>query len=395
MVPFAGEKNKMRTSASLVAVFAAFTLVLAFCTHAAPPPEQQTAAATGSAAPELDVALWAQGKEIKLSELKGKKYAVLFFWTISRRGTEPFAEVAKLAKEYEKKDVVFVGIGIDSADAVKNFVRLKELPFSVAADDKLVSVNLYMREHDRVPMAAVIGKDGLLYWRGQPQMLKPVLEELLSGKFDLKKNIEREAFSQSLMDAMKIKDYPTVLKLLDSGLRSEPGDLELVSLKVRLLSSLMNKPEEATAFLDELIAQQPKNLKFHQMAIIVLRESKRFKELGACFDRIIANFGDQPLTLVGFALEEMNHPIGDLRIENAYKLSQAAYRASNFKNDREKGLVSSEYARCLYYCGRPEKALEVAKEAMLLLKDTPEFEKAKSYVIFYNTVLALGKKIGQ
>lgn len=39
---------------------------------------------------------------------------------------------------------------------VKNFIRLKELPFSVAADDKLASVNLYMRERDRVPMAAVI-----------------------------------------------------------------------------------------------------------------------------------------------------------------------------------------------------------------------------------------------
>lgn len=41
----------------------------------------------------------------------------------------------------------------------------------------------------------------------------------------------------------------------------------------------------------------------------------------------------------------------------------------------------------------PEKALEVSKEAMVLLKDTPEFEKAKSYVIFYNTVLSLGRQI--
>lgn len=39
------------------------------------------------------------------------------------------------------------------------------------------------------------------------------------------------------------------------------------------------------------------------------------------------------------------------------------------------------------------KGAEVSKEAMVLLKDTPEFEKAKSYVIFYNTVLSLGRQI--
>ena len=233
----------MMKSGKFAAVFAVFALGLGSAVHAAPPPQQQTvAAATGSVAPELDVAAWAQGGEVRLSELKGKKYAVLFFWTISKQGTENFADVAKLAKEYEKKDVVFIGIGIDSADAVKNFIRLKELPFSVAADDKLASVNLYMRERDRVPMAAVIGRDGLLYWRGQPQVLKPVLDEVLSGKFDLKGRIERENFSQSVMDAMKIKDYPTVLKLLDAELGIYPDNMELVSLKVRLLASLMNKP---------------------------------------------------------------------------------------------------------------------------------------------------------
>ena len=384
----------MMKSGKFAAVFAAFALGLGSAVHAAPPPQQQTvAAATGSVAPELDVAAWAQGGEVRLSELKGKKYAVLFFWTISKQGTENFADVAKLAKEYEKKDVVFIGIGIDSADAVKNFIRLKELPFSVAADDKLASVNLYMRERDRVPMAAVIGRDGLLYWRGQPQVLKPVLDEVLSGKFDLKGRIDRENFSQSVMDAMKIKDYPTVLKLLDAELGIYPDNMELVSLKVRLLASLMNKPEAATAFLDEVIARQPKNLKFYQMAVAVLKEADRFNELGAWFDRIIANFGDQPVTLVKLAQEEMNQPVGELRLENAFKLCRAAYQAPKFKDNREKGFIFGEYARSLYYCGRPEKALEVSKEAMVLLKDTPEFEKAKSYVIFYNTVLSLGRQI--
>ena len=89
----------------------------------------------------------------------------------------------------------------------------------------------------------------------------------------------------------------------------------------------------------------------------------------------------------------MNQPVGELRLENAFKLCRAAYQAPKFKDNREKGFIFGEYARSLYYCGRPEKALEVSKEAMVLLKDTPEFEKAKSYVIFYNTVLSLGRQI--
>ena len=136
----------MTVSRQFAAVLAAFGVILS-CAGEETRSRQTLAAATGDPAPEFDVSAWAQGKEVKLSELKGKKYAVLFFWTISKQGTENFPDMAKLAKEYEKKDVAFAGIGIDSTDAVRNFVRLKELPFPVAADDKLNTVNLYMTLH--------------------------------------------------------------------------------------------------------------------------------------------------------------------------------------------------------------------------------------------------------
>ena len=52
----------MMKSGKFAAVFAVFALGLGSAVHAAPPPQQQTvAAATGSVAPELDVAAWAQG----------------------------------------------------------------------------------------------------------------------------------------------------------------------------------------------------------------------------------------------------------------------------------------------------------------------------------------------
>lgn len=382
----------MKMRKQFVAALAAFALILT-CAGDEARSRQTLAAATGDPAPELDVAAWAQGKEVKLSELKGKKYAVLFFWTISKQGTEDFAEMAKLAKEYEKKDVAFIGIGIDSTDSVRNFVRLKELPFPVAADDKLGSVNLYMRERDRVPMAALIDKSGALLWRGNPGLLDSVLKEVMAGKFDLKKAIERETFSTSVMNAMKIRDYPTVLKLLNSELVLYPDNMELVSLKAKLLGSMMNKPDEALAFLNEMIAKRPKELKLYELALATLRDAHRTQELGAWYDRVIGNFGDQPLLLIRFSQEEMKSPVAELRLDNVLKLCRAAYHAPKFKDNQEKGLVAEEYARALYFCGRPDKALEVAKEAMVLLQGTKAFERAKTSVTYYSNVVALSKQI--
>lgn len=381
----------MKMRKQFVAALAAFALILT-CAGDEARSRQTLAAATGDPAPELDVAAWAQGKEVKLSELKGKKYAVLFFWTISKQGTEDFAEMAKLAKGYEK-DVAFVGVGIDSADSVRNFVRLKELPFPVAADDKLGSVNLYMRERDRVPMAALIDKDGVLLWRGRPDLLDSVLKEVMAGKFDLKKAIERETFSTSVMNAMKIRDYPTVLKLLNSELVLYPDNMELVSLKAKLLGSMMNKPDEALAFLNEMIAKRPKELKLYELALATLRDAHRTQELGAWYDRVIGNFGDQPLLLIRFSQEEMKSPVAELRLDNVLKLCSAAYHAPKFKDNQEKGLVAEEYARVLYFCGRPDKALEVAKESMVLLQGTKAFERAKTSVTYYSNVVALSKQI--
>ena len=100
--------------------------------------------------------------------------------------------------------------------------------------------------------------------------------------------------------------------------------------------------------------------------------------------------------LIRFARQELSQPVGKLRVENAYKLTHAAYNAPKFADDRQKGLIAREYAGVLYYCGRPDKALEVAKVSMQLLKNSPnpkEYETAKDLVVYYNTVLRMSKAI--
>lgn len=349
--------------------------------------------ATGEEVPELTTRNWPQGPRVLLSELKGKKPVVLFFWTISRNGTAVFPQIIELCRNHPEAQ--FIGIGIDSPDSIEKFYRLKELPFPVASDNEVATMRLYLRERDRIPMVAIINTDGLLVWRGKVEYAGAVLEELKVGKFDLAGNIAREKFSDTVMTAMKERDYARVLELLDEELKKNPDNMELVSLKVRLLSSVLNRPDDALATVEDVLARATDRNKaaLYELAVNVCKENSRREELSEWYDRLIAAFADQPALLLKFGRLEMNQPVEKLCPANAYKLCRAAYSAPKFSSDREKGVMAAEYARALYYCGRPDRALEVASEAVELLEDTPEFESAKAYENYYRSVLELANSI--
>ena len=347
--------------------------------------------ATGETVPELALTAWPQGPEVRLAELKGKKPALLFFWTISREGMAAFPQIAAAAKEFP--DVQFIGVAVDSPDSVASFFRLKELPFPVGSDGEAATLRLYAREQDRIPMAAVIDRDGRLVWRGEVKYAAPVLDEMRKGTFDLALYIEREKFSGQVREAMKARDYTRVLELLDGELQRNPENMELISFKVRLLDSARGTPDEALAVIEEALKRMPSEAGLYELAVHVCKSNGRWKELSAWYDRMIAAFGEDPRFLLKHGRMEMNQPVERLRPDNAYKLCRAAYLAPKFSSDREKGVMAAEYARALYYCGRPDKALEIGKEAMRLLKDTPEYESAKAYVTYYKNVLELSKRI--
>ena len=112
-------------------------------------PAVSPAVETGVPAPELEVKKWIKGGPVRLADLKGKKCVVLFFWTLSQNGTAAFAEIAMLAHRLGEKEVQFVAVGCDSSDSIAKFNRLDELPFPVAADNMLATVNQPLHAFDR------------------------------------------------------------------------------------------------------------------------------------------------------------------------------------------------------------------------------------------------------
>ncbi|KGR93746.1 TlpA family protein disulfide reductase [Burkholderia sp. ABCPW 111] len=93
---------------------------------------QAGAPAGGPAASNAVDALWAasypdvDGKPQGLAAFKGQKVVVNFWASWCGPCVEEMPELVKLSQEYEKKGVRFVGIGVDSEQNVKNF--LKKVP---------------------------------------------------------------------------------------------------------------------------------------------------------------------------------------------------------------------------------------------------------------------------
>lgn len=369
--------------------------VLLLCTAAVgsfAAPAASPAAETGAPAPELEVKKWIKGDPIRLADLKGKKCVVLFFWTLSQNGTAAFAQIGLLAHKLGEKEVQFVAIGCDSADSIAKFNRLNELPFPVAADNMLATVNRYMRSNDRIPMAAIVDRNGVLAWRGAVGELAGVLPEVIAGKFNIQQHVEREKFSQAVMSAIRIKDYPSALKLLDDELKKNPGNLELLNVKLPLQGKLMKDLDGAEKSALAAVEKNPKEPQLYWM-IMKLLESDRPGRLAPWIDRVATNFSDQPRVLLKFAQQEMNQPLVSLRPWNACKLLETAWKSGKFKDDRERGIAAGEYARALYFCGRPDLALNLAKEAVKLLKGTREASQANALAVYLNTVILASKQL--
>ena len=352
------------------------------------------AIATGELVPEL-VGAWTKGDPVKLAEQKGKNFTVLYFWAVNQQSLEDMPRMGEVSKRFAGKPVVFVGVGCDKLKKVSEFFRAKELPMPVLADEKFVNLRRFLRPAtDRIPLAAVVDREGRLVWRGNASALPGVLDKLLAGKFDLAEHIRREKFSVRVSEALSKSHYEEAVKLIDGELKLHPGNVELVSIKANILLRGLKKPDEALKAADEGLKHRPKELAFYELKLKLLQRSGKPEAIAAFYDQVCKVFADQPMVLMRFADMEMNRPVRESRPELFHKLMTAAYSSPKFRDDRERGIVTLAYARMLYFCGRPEAAFKAAKRALVLLKGKPEYDEAKALAEFLNRIAALAKRIG-
>ena len=77
----------------------------------------------------------AEGKTVKKSDLKGKKYVVYFYPKDFTPGcTTEAAEFARDYKKFKSSDIEIIGISPDDVDSHKKFGKKMEVPFILLAD---------------------------------------------------------------------------------------------------------------------------------------------------------------------------------------------------------------------------------------------------------------------
>ncbi len=152
----------------------------------------------GDPVPKLQTGKWVQGEPVKKFE-PGTAYLVEFWATWCGPCRVSIPHLNELATKYKDKGLIVIGQDCWERDEsrVAPFVKQmgEKMTYRVALDDKTDSETGKMAEtwmaaagRDGIPSAFLVDTKGLIAWIGHPLQLKEkVLEDVLAGKYDVKK----------------------------------------------------------------------------------------------------------------------------------------------------------------------------------------------------------------
>ena len=84
------------------------------------------------------------GRRVSLSDYRGKKVVLYFYPKDGTPGcTREAIEFRDMIKEFEKEDIVILGVSKDSVQSHQKFKRKHELPFTLLGDPEGKVLNLY------------------------------------------------------------------------------------------------------------------------------------------------------------------------------------------------------------------------------------------------------------
>jgi cytochrome c biogenesis protein CcmG/thiol:disulfide interchange protein DsbE len=141
----------------------------------------------GGKAPDLSLSGWAKGPEATLAQLKGKVVLLDFWatWCVPCVQTVPLIE--RMDRDYSPRGLVVIGISDNSSGpgAIRKFMRDHGMTYRVAIDkeaDDGRPLTFVRYRGSAIPMAVLIGRDGIVRWVGHPgdqKTLKSQIEALL------------------------------------------------------------------------------------------------------------------------------------------------------------------------------------------------------------------------
>jgi thiol-disulfide isomerase/thioredoxin len=210
----------------------------------------------GDAAPKLAVSKWVKGEPVEAFE-KDKIYVIECWATWCGPCIASIPEVSKMNTEFKDKGVVIIGMNVweRNVPAVEPFVKKmgEQMNYRVALDDanKTAQTWLAAAGMDGIPCAFIVGKDGKLAWIGHPVAMKPVIEKVIAGTYDAKKEAEialkREEIEARMMKANESGDFDKMMKIADEMVALDPSTAVPVGI-MKFKIHFHEKKDYATAY---------------------------------------------------------------------------------------------------------------------------------------------------
>lgn len=199
---------------------------------AAQPAKPATTLKVGDRAPELAIERWVKGEPVTGFE-KGRVYVVEFWATWCGPCIAGMPHISELQKEYKEKGVTVIGVNIwDEPKNVDPFMKDRGdkpkgddlMGYTVAvekkdnADDPRNGVmsRTWMKAAGRngIPSAFVVDQAGTVAWIGHPAQMDKPLEQIVAGKWDIKKAAADEAALRAAEG--KLRDYAAAIRSGDT-----------------------------------------------------------------------------------------------------------------------------------------------------------------------------------
>jgi len=189
----------------------------------------------GEQAPELAVSEWLQGDPVKISEGIGSRTRLLVFWRTFCEGMgEQLSRLDALAKERKDKAFDVIALTTEPVDIVKPYLVDHKVEFRVGLDQFHAVQDCYARKDDKeMPVAWLIDKQGVVVWKGGLWGCQDIVDQVLSGKFDLEKSKQSAERIEAMWKAYDDQDWDKLAPASEAVLAIEPNNETAFDMRLR------------------------------------------------------------------------------------------------------------------------------------------------------------------
>jgi len=262
------------------------------------------------------------------------------------------------------------------------------MDYRVARDNERKTFKQYMENQTGIPTAFVVGKDGLIAWRGHPLELDNVIKDIMAGNFDLDKQKKISGIRKQMQAAMQTGDIKLLTRLAENILSLEPEDN--LALRVRMmLFERQQQADRAVTFLEKMIEKKADSAKLHFLLMGMVKQERRREIAEKIFQKFAAD-GDAQIQLATVILAQLlndNVPL-DIALEAARKAVDLNLKDEAVKQAKARMVLAKAY----YAIGLFRKAVAIQEKAIKDLDDEKARKKAVTIRDFYLQAQKLHEK---